>query len=486
MNIYQKFLSNYKKEKHKVFINFEEKKYSYEYVLKKIQMLENNFFKGRTINSLGIISHNKVDHVILYLFCSKHKIMFVPFDPDVAIDDLSIQIRISKCKHLFCSNLLKKNLSEKISFKINFYNFLDNINVKQKINKKFNPKKNIFFLLCFTSGSTGNPKPIAISEKTKYMRAKSNIKIYNLSKSKRSLITTPFHHTLAIRILTMSIIMGAEIFVIENYYSDKLIKVIQDKKINFTLFVSNQINSILINPKNFNKLQSLKALISSSSNLSLKNKKKILKNFKGKIFECYGLSEAAIVSNLNLKKNKNYLDSVGKSIEGVDIKIINKDKNGIGEIAVKSKFIFSEYFNRKKYSKAQFVNNNYFLTGDLGYLRKNFLYLVGRKKNMIKVKGISVYGEDIEKKIINSGLVKECLVASAKNKFDEEIICLIYTHEKNLNIDNKVKNYSLDNLSSFQIPRHYIKLNSIPKNKMGKLDKTKIDKILNEYIKSLG
>ena len=111
---------------------------------------------------------------------------------------------------------------------------------------------------------------------------------------------------------------------------------------------------------------------------------------------------------------------------------------------------------------------------------------MGRKKNMIKVKGISVYGEDIEKKIINSGLVKECLVASAKNKFDEEIICLIYTHEKNLNIDNKIKNYSLNNLSSFQIPRHYIKLNNIPKNKMGKLDKIKIDKILNEYIKSLG
>ena len=127
MNIYQKFLNNYKKEKQKVLINFEEKKYSYEYVLKKIQILESNIFSERTINSIGIISHNKIDHVILYLFCSKHKIMFVPFDPDVAIDDLSKQIRISKCKDLFCSSLLKKNLIEKINFKINFYNFLENL-----------------------------------------------------------------------------------------------------------------------------------------------------------------------------------------------------------------------------------------------------------------------------------------------------------------------------------------------------------------------
>ena len=103
----------------------------------------------------------------------------------------------------------------------------------------------------------------------------------------------------------MSILLGSEIFVIENYYTNKLLSVIQKKKINFTLFVSNQINSILLNSKNLKKLKSLKALISSSSNLSLENKKKIIKDFDGKIFECYGLSEAAIVSNLDLKKTEN-------------------------------------------------------------------------------------------------------------------------------------------------------------------------------------
>ena len=483
MNIYKSFLASYKKNKKKIFINFEDEKYTYDYVFQKISILEKGFFRSKILKSVGILSHNNIDHIVLYLFCSKHNLMFIPFDPDVATDDLINQIKISDCKDLFCTSENKKKLIKYKNIKINFYNFIENKISKYKHVKKLNTKKNNFFLLCFTSGSTGNPKPIAISQNTKYLRARSNIKIYNLYKSKRSLITTPFHHTLALRILTMSILLGSEIFVIENYYTNKLVSLIEKKKINFTLFVSNQINSILLNSKNFKKLKSLKALISSSSNLSLDNKKKIIKDFKGKIFECYGLSEAAIVSNLDLKKNQKFLDSVGKSIDGVNIKILNKDKNGIGEISVKSKYIFSEYFKKKTYTKSQF-KKKYFLTGDLGYLKKNFLYLVGRKKNMIKIKGISVYAEDIEKKIKKSKLIKDCLIAGFKGKNDEENICLIYSHKKNMNIDDKLKKFSLLHLSSFQIPRHYIKLEDIPKNKMGKLDKIKIDKILRNYIEN--
>ena len=485
MNIYKNFLISYKRNKHKTFVNFEENKYSYDFVFQKILFLERGFFKSKNLKSVGILSHNKIDHIIIYLFCSKHNLMFIPFDPDVATDDLAKQIKISDCKDLICSNENKKKLLRYDKLKINFYNFFEKKLLNENQTIKLKTTKNNFFVLCFTSGSTGNPKPIAISQNTKYLRAQSNINLYKLHNSERSLITTPFHHTLALRILTMSILLGSEIFVIENYYTNKLLSVIQKKKINFTLFVSNQINSILLNSKNLKKLKSLKALISSSSNLSLENKKKIIKDFDGKIFECYGLSEAAIVSNLDLKKNRKYLDSVGKSIDGVNIKISEKDKNGVGEILVKSKYIFSEYFKKKVFTKSQF-NKKFFKTGDLGYLKNNFLYLVGRKKNMIKIKGISVYGEDIEKKIKKLKLIKDCLILGFKDKRDEESICLIYSAKKNTNIDNKIKQYSLHNLSSFQIPRHFIRVKDIPKNRMGKLDKLKIDKILRMYIDSIG
>ena len=112
MNIYKKFLKSYKKNKKKVFINFEEKKYTYDFVFQKILILENGFFKSKILKSVGILSHNKIDHIILYLFCSKYNLMFIPFDPDVAIDDLINQIKISNCKDLFCNTEYKKKISK--------------------------------------------------------------------------------------------------------------------------------------------------------------------------------------------------------------------------------------------------------------------------------------------------------------------------------------------------------------------------------------
>ena len=159
-------------------------------------------------------------------------------------------------------------------------------------------------MLSFTSGSTGDPKPIILTEKTKVLRAKSNISLYSLNKIKKTLISTPLHHTLAIRILTISIILGTELHIMNDYYTDKFLKTISRSKIDFTIFISSQINQIVKKISNIKYLKSLKSIISSSGNLSSKIKKKLCNLFKGKIFECYGLSEAAILTNLDLKKKQ--------------------------------------------------------------------------------------------------------------------------------------------------------------------------------------
>ena len=101
MNIYKSFLASYKKNKKKIFINFEDEKYTYDYVFQKISILEKGFFRSKILKSVGILSHNNIDHIVLYLFCSKHNLMFIPFDPDVATDDLINQLRFLIVKIYF-------------------------------------------------------------------------------------------------------------------------------------------------------------------------------------------------------------------------------------------------------------------------------------------------------------------------------------------------------------------------------------------------
>jgi long-chain acyl-CoA synthetase len=89
---------------------------------------------------------------------------------------------------------------------------------------------------------------------------------------------------------------------------------------------------------------------------------------------------------------------VGKIIPQADVKVLDPEERGIGEIAVKGPMVMRGYYEMPEETAAAFTEDGYFKTGDLGYLDgENYLYLTGRVKNMIVTEGgKNVYPEEIE------------------------------------------------------------------------------------------
>ena len=111
----------------------------------------------------------------------------------------------------------------------------------------------------------------------------------------------------------------------------------------------------------------------------------------------YGLTETSPIINLN--PIEHYKEtSVGKLIPGTDMKILDPNEQGIGEIIVKGSMVMKGYYNMPEETAAVFTPEGYFKTGDLGYLdSENYLYLTGRAKNVIVTDGgQNVYPEEIE------------------------------------------------------------------------------------------
>jgi long-chain acyl-CoA synthetase len=111
----------------------------------------------------------------------------------------------------------------------------------------------------------------------------------------------------------------------------------------------------------------------------------------------YGLTETSPIINLNPVDHYKET-SVGKVIPQVDMKILNPNEQGIGEIIVKGPVVMKGYYEMPEETAAVFTDNGYLKTGDLGYLdSENYLYLTGRAKNMIVTEGgKNVYPEEIE------------------------------------------------------------------------------------------
>ena len=287
------------------------------------------------------------------------------------------------------------------------------------------------------------------------------------------------HHTLAIRLMTISIMLGSEITFLENYNLMSFLRIIKKNKCNFTFFVSNQLIEIIKKKSNLNYLNNFKSIVSSSSTLPNIERSKLLNFFPGDIFEMYGLSEAAIVSNLNLRKNKLHLNSVGRSIPHVKIKIKKLKNENHGEILIKSKYMCLGYLKKNQLLKIN--KNSFFGTGDIGKIVNNYLYFIGRKKRMIKINGISIFLEDIEKTLKIKNFVKDCVAVPLYSK--ENInprICVLY-QEKKLSI-NELKKESFKTLPVYQIPTYFFKINNIPKNSMGKLDMKKVMNYINKVL----
>jgi long-chain acyl-CoA synthetase len=156
----------------------------------------------------------------------------------------------------------------------------------------------------------------------------------------------------------------------------------------------------------------------------------------------YGLTEAGTALTLNdLKPFR--ADTVGKPLPGVELRILNPDADGVGEVAARSKTIMSHYLDDAELTLETIVEG-WLLTGDLGRFDRNgHLQLFGRKKNMIVTEGgKNIYPEDIE--TVFDGLpVKEyCIVAAnymwPKKELGQEMLVIILRLEQNQRFDSKL------------------------------------------------
>ena len=111
----------------------------------------------------------------------------------------------------------------------------------------------------------------------------------------------------------------------------------------------------------------------------------------------YGLTETSPIITINpVEQYKE--TSVGRTCPQVDMKILNPDERGIGEVIVKGPMVMQGYYNMPEETAASFTPDDYLKTGDLGYMDgENYLYLTGRAKNTIVTEGgKNVYPEEIE------------------------------------------------------------------------------------------
>lgn len=146
------------------------------------------------------------------------------------------------------------------------------------------------------------------------------------------------------------------------------------------------------------------------------------------LIQGYGLTETSPILTVNSVKNPDPA-SVGPALPGLELKIVDPDASGVGEVAAKGPNVMKGYYKNDAATQSV-MRDSWFLTGDLGYLDdRGFLYITGRAKNVIvSAAGKNIYPEEVETQLLKSPFITEVLVIGEMNPQTnrEEVHAIIY------------------------------------------------------------
>ena len=499
--------------------NGEEIKYidiTYKQFLEDVNSLGTGFYKeGLKGKRVAIIAKNRYEWALTYVALLLGGIIAVPLDKgltEVEIENSIIKSKadaivyeekydeiINKVKSEGKSNLTKLICMDKLENREYLRDILDlgkkelDSGNKSYIDCKIDDKS--LAVLVFTSGTTSNCKAVMLSQ---YNIAR-NISDMQLVEDFRStdvnLAFLPFHHMFGSTGQLIMLSSG-----ITTAFPDGLRYIAQNlKEYHVTFFVGvpilieaiykklneeieKQGKTMLVKiAKVFTKillkfgidirrkvfkdiiegLGGLRFVISGAAALD----KKVEKGFNDLgilTVQGYGLTEAAPVLCAENYKYRRY-GSIGFPMKNVQVRVENKDKKGIGELVFKAPNIMLGYYEDEEATKAV-LKDGWFYTGDYGYIDDaGFVYITGRKKNMIVLKnGKKIFPEEIEENINKIDLVQECfvfgmpkdddIVLSIKIKYDEEIAKEKYSNLNREEIEKEIWNKVKE--ANKQVPKY--------------------------------
>jgi long-chain acyl-CoA synthetase len=489
------FFQNAINTPYKIAVWCEDIPVTYASLANRVSYLSDTLLKKgiRRGDHIGILLPNSIEFVVVILVASTLGVVLVPLNISLSVSAIYHSFKSADVKHIIATSNILESLVKQNQFNCAFasgvwfpidnedtaFNNLQNLSnhlsydsLPQNLSQDIDP-----FILTMTSGSTGEPKPIVLTQQTKWNRAFAAVKLYGITANDITLAATPLYHSLAERLALIPMLTNGTLVLMTRFSPSEWLRIVSKYSVTFTIAVSSQLSQISkqLAKETGQKITSLRCVVSSSAKLSTQVKTELLSHLRCDFHECYGASEIAIASNLDTKTYPDKLDSVGQAAPGVDIKILQENDwiaapGEIGEIACKTSMLFGGYFKKPELTQKA-MWGEYFKTGDIGCLDKEgFLYFLGRKKEIIISGGINIHPSDIEAVVSAHPSVQECAAfAMADERLGEAVAVVIIPNNFNNFEVRKIRFHCAEHLADYQQPQKILVVDELPKNGMGKI-----------------
>lgn len=331
--------------------------------------------------------------------------------------------------------------------------------------------------ILYTSGTDANPKGVMLTHKNFLSNLDGCIHAFKFTDKDILLGILPLFHTYALTTtLILPTCVGATVVYLERFSGPKVLEVIEKYKITCISAIPSMYRMLVraVTSTKHN-LSSLRLCTSGGEHLPGEILAAFNEAFPVRLMEGYGLTEATAVVSVNTPE-KYKPNSIGAPLDNLEVKIVGESgqclpANKEGEIWVKGPNIMKGYYKLPKETEKTITSDGWLKTGDYGKVdAEGFLWITGRKKDLIIISGENVSPREIEQVIGEHEKVFEVAVVGVPDKVRGEVpkACIVL-HEHAVCNEEEIRDHCMQRLPNYKVPKYFEFLKELPHSPTGKI-----------------
>ncbi len=445
--------------------------------------------------SLGVVPGDRVavqvekspEAILLYLACLRTGAVFLPLNTAYTPTEIEYFLGDAKPRVFVCDPTSRDKLSavatgagaaiETLGDKQNG-SLLEKAKGQSETFKDADRGQDDLAAILYTSGTTGRSKGAMLTHDNLASNALTLVDYWRFTKDDVLIHALPIYHTHGLFVAMNTLLLaGGSMFFLPKLDADAIMKLMP--RATSMMGVPTFYTRLLQHPGlNKEATKHMRLFISGSAPLLAETHREWREKTGHAILERYGMTETNMNTS-NPYDGDRVAGTVGFPLPGVSARISDPDtgkvlaQGEIGMIEVKGPNVFKGYWQMPEKTKAEFRDDGFFITGDLGKIdERGYVHIVGRGKDLVITGGFNVYPVEVESEIdALPGVVESAIIGIQHPDFGEGVTAVVVP-QKGAQIDEKQVLAALDGrLAKFKLPKKVIFVEELPRNTMGKVQK---------------
>jgi len=337
------------------------------------------------------------------------------------------------------------------------------------------------FAILLTSGTTGFPKGCLTTHRTFVFHCINNAIEKGLGVHDKALLSSPLYFN-AGRSFTLGIVyFGGTIILHERFDAAQVLQTIERERVTYIGAVPTMCERMLrAQEAKKSDTSSIRCLAITGGKVHPSVLEGLKKNITPNVYRTYASTDSGQMAISKPEDMETKANAAGRPVWCVELRIVDDNDhplpvNEVGEIVCQSPLATHGYYKNPEATSASF-RDGWFYTGDLGYFDEEcYLFVVGRKKDMVKSGGISIYPLEIESVLYAHPEVLEAAVIGVPDaEWGEAVKAVIVLREGATVRSEALIAFCKDKLAPYKVPKSIAIVASLPHTEIGKVAKEKL------------